>query len=96
MSMRDWSWHYGLPPPIDLFGKYLNQMKWINFGGGHHITQPDYDLDLLCETVTYFREKYNLDENTLYKKKMLIEIFHSDVNKKGLDKIELIEIKERI
>ena len=43
------------------FGQYLDQMKWVNFGGGHHITQPDYDLDLLCETVIYFREKYNLE-----------------------------------
>ena len=43
------------------FGEYLHQMKWINFGGGHHITQPDYDLHLLCETVIYFREKYNLE-----------------------------------
>lgn len=41
-----------------------------------------------------FRRKYNLDEKTLYKKKMLIEIFQSDKNKKGLDKIELMGIKE--
>jgi hypothetical protein len=42
-----------------------------------------------------FRKKYNLDEKTLYKKKMLIEIFHSDKNKKGFDKIELIGINEK-
>ncbi len=41
-----------------------------------------------------FRKKYNLDEKTLYKKKMLVEIFHSDKNKKGFDKIELVGIKE--
>lgn len=41
-----------------------------------------------------FRKKYNLDEKTLYKNKMLIEVFHSDKNKKGIDKIELIGIKE--
>ena len=29
------------------FGKYLHQMKWVNFGGGHHITRKDYDLELL-------------------------------------------------
>ena len=29
------------------FGPYLSHMKWINFGGGHHITRPGYDLPLL-------------------------------------------------
>ncbi|NQZ60419.1 MAG: carboxynorspermidine decarboxylase, partial [Lentisphaeraceae bacterium] len=42
------------------FGQYLHNMKWVNFGGGHHITQPGYDIDLLCDTVTYFQDKYNL------------------------------------
>ena len=41
-----------------------------------------------------FRQKYNLDDKKLYKKKMLIEIFQSDKNKKGLDKIDLIGITE--
>ena len=41
-----------------------------------------------------FRQKYNLDDKKLYKKKMLIEIFQSDKNKKGIDKIELIGISE--
>ena len=41
-----------------------------------------------------FRKKYNLDDKKLYKKKMLIEIFQSDKNKKGLDKIDLIGISE--
>ena len=43
------------------FGKYLHDLKWINFGGGHHITQPDYDINLLCETISYFQEKYDLE-----------------------------------
>ena len=30
------------------FGKQLAQCKWINFGGGHHITREGYDLDRLC------------------------------------------------
>ena len=42
-----------------LFGKYLPQLKWVNFGGGHHITRDDYDLDLLCETITSFRKRHN-------------------------------------
>ena len=43
------------------FGQYLSDLKWINFGGGHHITQPDYDIELLCRTVSHFREKYNVE-----------------------------------
>jgi carboxynorspermidine decarboxylase len=40
------------------FGKYLQQMKWVNFGGGHHITRKDYNIALLCEIITEFRQKY--------------------------------------
>lgn len=43
------------------FGKYIAKMKWINFGGGHHITREDYDIDLLCETIKDFKKKYNID-----------------------------------
>lgn len=42
-----------------LFGKYIPKMKWVNFGGGHHITREDYDLDLLCDTINDFRKRYN-------------------------------------
>ncbi len=43
------------------FGRYLEGMKWVNFGGGHHITRDDYDLDLLCETIINFRKKYGVE-----------------------------------
>lgn len=43
------------------FGEYLPQMKWVNFGGGHHITRPDYDVDLLVRLVSEFRAKYDVD-----------------------------------
>jgi len=43
------------------FGKYLSEMKWINFGGGHHITREDYDINLLCGIIKDFRRRYNLD-----------------------------------
>jgi hypothetical protein len=33
------------------FGEYIPGMKWVNFGGGHHITRADYDVDLLCHGV---------------------------------------------
>jgi carboxynorspermidine decarboxylase len=42
-----------------LFGKYIPKMKWVNFGGGHHITRKDYDIDLLCNTINDFRNRYN-------------------------------------
>jgi carboxynorspermidine decarboxylase len=42
------------------FGKFLDQMEWVNFGGGHHVTRPDYDVELLVQLVTRFSERYNL------------------------------------
>jgi len=42
------------------FGKYMHRMKWINFGGGHHITRDDYDIDLLVESIIRIRDKYNV------------------------------------
>lgn len=42
------------------FGKYLPQMKWVNFGGGHHITRFDYDVDRLIKLIKAFKSKYNL------------------------------------
>lgn len=41
------------------FGDIIGRMKWINFGGGHHITRSDYDVDLLCKTIIDFRKRYN-------------------------------------
>lgn len=43
------------------FGKYLKGMKWVNFGGGHHITRKDYDREKLISVVKHFREKYNVE-----------------------------------
>lgn len=42
------------------FGDLLPKIKWLNMGGGHHITRPDYDIDLLIKTVTHFSEKYGV------------------------------------
>ncbi len=44
----------------ELFGRYFPQLTWINFGGGHHITRPGYDIDLLCETIRDFRRRTGL------------------------------------
>jgi carboxynorspermidine decarboxylase len=43
------------------FGDAIRSMKWVNFGGGHHITRPDYDVKALIATVLRFREKYSVD-----------------------------------
>jgi carboxynorspermidine decarboxylase len=43
------------------FGKYLSRIKWVNFGGGHHITRDDYDIDLLCRLITDFKNKYEVE-----------------------------------
>jgi len=40
------------------FGDLLPRLSWINFGGGHHITRSDYDLDLLCDTLNAFRTRH--------------------------------------
>ena len=42
------------------FGKYLHGLKWINFGGGHHITRPDYDIETLVSVIEHFRDTYNV------------------------------------
>ena len=42
------------------FGEFLPGMKWLNLGGGHHISREGYDIDGLVELVKYFREKYDL------------------------------------
>lgn len=42
------------------FGQYLHQMEWINFGGGHHITRPDYDIPRLERCIRRMQERYGL------------------------------------
>ena len=42
------------------FGPYLSHMKWINFGGGHHITRPGYDLDLLERCIRRVQDRYGV------------------------------------
>ncbi|UWP89180.1 carboxynorspermidine decarboxylase [Aliiroseovarius crassostreae] len=40
---------------------YLPRLKWINFGGGHHITRADYDRDALVAFLSQIRAKYDVD-----------------------------------
>lgn len=42
------------------FGDLLHTMEWVNFGGGHHITRPDYLVDELIEVVKAFSAKYGV------------------------------------
>lgn len=43
------------------FGKYLYNLKWLNFGGGHHITREDYDIDRLCSCTKRIQTRYGLE-----------------------------------
>ena len=43
------------------FGEWLPKMKWLNFGGGHHITREGYDIALLEPCICDMKEKYDLE-----------------------------------
>ncbi|MBD9241107.1 MAG: carboxynorspermidine decarboxylase, partial [Ruminococcaceae bacterium] len=49
-----------LPAVEAKFGDLLPRMKWLNFGGGHHITRPGYDLATLEKCITEAQEKYGV------------------------------------
>ena len=42
------------------FGHLLPRMKWVNFGGGHHITRPGYQIDELVARIKAFSGKYDV------------------------------------
>jgi carboxynorspermidine decarboxylase len=42
------------------FGNYIRQMKWLNFGGGHHITRHDYDINSLCRSIDRITHQYDV------------------------------------
>jgi carboxynorspermidine decarboxylase len=41
------------------FGAYIDRLKYVNFGGGHHITRVDYDVDRLIEVIRSFKARHN-------------------------------------
>lgn len=45
----------------DRLSGWLNDLKWINFGGGHHITRADYDRDALVSFILNLRKRYGLE-----------------------------------
>jgi len=40
------------------FGKYLKELKWVNFGGGHHITKKGYNTKKLIDILNNFKQRY--------------------------------------
>ncbi len=42
------------------FSEFLPRMKWLNFGGGHHITRPDYDVDRLVRLIKCVQDRYQV------------------------------------
>ena len=45
----------------DRFGRFIPGRKWVNFGGGHHITRPGYDVDHLVRIILGFKAKWGVD-----------------------------------
>lgn len=43
------------------FAQFLGNLRWVNFGGGHHITRKDYNTDLLCNLIAQFKSRYPLE-----------------------------------
>jgi len=43
-----------------LYGGYIKGLKWVNFGGGHHITRNDYDVEFLIRLINDFKNKYDV------------------------------------
>lgn len=43
------------------FAPYLDRLQWVNMGGGHHITKPGYNMELLVATIQGFRQKYKAE-----------------------------------
>jgi len=45
------------------FGEFLKleNIKWVNFGGGHHITRENYDIETLVKSIMFIKDKYNVE-----------------------------------
>ncbi len=77
------------------FGKYLKHMKWFNFGGGHHITRDDYDIEKLIDCIMFFKQKYGIQVyiepgeavalNAGYLVASVLDIIENDINIAILD-----------
>lgn len=77
------------------FGAFLPQLKWINFGGGHHITRSDYDRETLIGLIKEVRSKYGVEVylepgeaialNAGYLVTEVMDIVHNDLDVLILD-----------
>lgn len=77
------------------FGAFIPRMKWVNFGGGHHVTRADYDVNLLCDLINDFRKEYKVEVilepgeaialNTGYLVASVLDVVHNDVDVAVLD-----------
>ena len=72
------------------FGTYLSQIKWLNLGGGHHITRADYDRKALKELICRIKDTYGVTVylepgeavalNAGYLVTEVLDIVHSDLD----------------
>ncbi|MCR5654132.1 MAG: carboxynorspermidine decarboxylase [Lachnospiraceae bacterium] len=77
------------------FATSLSQIKWLNMGGGHHITRPDYDRELLKNLVVNIKQKYDIDVylepgeaialNAGYFVTEVLDVVHNDIDVLILD-----------
>lgn len=77
------------------FGKYFGNLKWLNLGGGHHITKTGYNIGLLEDTVKRLSDKYGVQVylepgeavalNAGYLKTRVLEIVHNGMDIAILD-----------
>ncbi|MBR4663052.1 MAG: carboxynorspermidine decarboxylase [Lentisphaeria bacterium] len=78
------------------FAFLIPHAQWINFGGGHHITRPDYDVELLVRLLKDFRARWHTPEiflepgeavalNTGFLAASVLDIVHNDTDIAILD-----------
>lgn len=77
------------------FGEYFSKLKWLNLGGGHHITRADYDREALIDLVLEIRAKYGVEVylepgeaialNAGYLVTEVMDIVHNDMDILVLD-----------
>ena len=80
---------------LEKFGKYLHRMKWLNMGGGHHITREDYDVNRLIGIIKRVKDEYDVEVylepgeavalNAGYLVTEVMETVHNDIDIAILD-----------
>jgi carboxynorspermidine decarboxylase len=77
------------------FGDIIPEMRYVNFGGGHHITRDDYNIGLLVKTIVDFRKRYGVEVylepgeavvlNTGFLAATVLDVVHNDIDIAILD-----------